>query len=514
MTEEPIQSQVASLCESYGVRLSEQALSVLTAAAEHSHAEFIGDSDSLLAGLLLSGSYTVDIMEQAGANPFQLRNLAVQSVQSSPVEVTPEEFDRYLHGLLGNRIESTGILDYIADSGKTLEAADVLRAAIDPSPEEEYIFPFNLRDDAPPDGKLDQDLEHALGEILTYCVTILLDNERAPGEGTGSLTWRALTERRRPITPKEDARLDKRLGLYYPDMDTDELEFLIAALNQWFQYRRILRSPTDVCSKVVSRMSSMLFGPQFFATSGGDFGTVEHGLLVAKKFASERDDMRFVLSVDAEGRIRAGEYTYRNTLATSETLIHRAGAQGVTISALRPVPLVSSTVISGLEDLLNNTDAHEKHYQHYLSMHPEILAAMGYGRALPHVILSQESADPLIPDFLLTIPGQRGFDILDLKLPSAALLARHPHVRMSYEITKAIAQLRRYQKFFNSSENRKAFEQRHGLLAFRPQVMVVIGRDTHFHSLDERMEIEEQAEGLRIVTYDDLLAYAHARRIL
>ena len=38
--------------------------------------------------------------------------------------------------------------------------------------------------------------------------------------------------------------------------------------------------------------------------------------------------------------------------------------------------------------------------------------------------------------------------------------------------------------------------------------------ESEFLSRDERHEIEEQAEGIKLVTYDDLLAYGASRQIL
>src|SRR5262249_26302115 len=115
--------------------------------------------------------------------------------------------------------------------------------------------------------------------------------------------------------------------------------------------------------------------------------------------------------------------------------------------------------------------------------------------------------------FLLEIPGERGFDILDLKLPGANLVARQPYARISSELTKAVAQLRQYERFFERAERRKAFHREFGLAPFRPELMVVIGRSSQFKNRDERIEIEEQLDQIKLLTYDDLLAYGNSRAL-
>ena len=119
----------------------------------------------------------------------------------------------------------------------------------------------------------------------------------------------------------------------------------------------------------------------------------------------------------------------------------------------------------------------------------------------------------MVPDYLLELPVDRRFDILDLKLHTARLLVGGRYKRMSAELQKAVAQLRAYQNFFDESQNRKWFIKEYGLEPFKPEIVVVMGRDSEFASREERREIEGQLSPTRLLTYDDVIAYARARII-
>ena len=119
----------------------------------------------------------------------------------------------------------------------------------------------------------------------------------------------------------------------------------------------------------------------------------------------------------------------------------------------------------------------------------------------------------MIPDYLLELPLNGSFDILDLKLPNARLSAGRRYTRISHELQKAVAQLRAYQNFFHNVENRRWFKKEYGLEPFRPEIVVVMGRSSEFRSREERHEIEEQLSPTRLLTYDDLIAYAKSRVI-
>ena len=70
-----------------------------------------------------------------------------------------------------------------------------------------------------------------------------------------------------------------------------------------------------------------------------------------------------------------------------------------------------------------------------------------------------------------------------------------------------------FQKLINLCY-RKNFIRMYGLEPFKPELTVVIGRNDEFRSKDERLEIEEQLGKIRLLTYDDLIAYGNTRSII
>lgn len=476
-----------------------QAVSAILQSFDRSSSELVGDTDSLLVGLLFSGSYTVDVLETAGANPRTLRDLAVRSVWSPADDGKVDPIDAFFcqTGV------STELINSL-DRGTTLETSHLLKAAISPSEPTDFprgCFPTHLRADEPPCTQLQKDLDERMRELLSFLVGFF-----------DPKSTDVLARRREPITREEDAILDRQLGIYYPTMLVDELEFAISALNHWFLHRRVLTDPAEFCLRLISRCEDLLFGPRLFAESGGNLKAVDNCLQMAERFSPERDLPAIALFARGK-RIEVGQYTYRNMF-----LVDSKGRSGhplrrVHVQGIRPVPLIATSVIHAFERLVSADHVRELEIQAFLEQHPEFLESLGYASVLPHVCLREDGASDLVPDVLLELPGFRGFDILDLKLPKARLNVRSPYLRMSVELTKAVAQLRKYQQFFDKAGNRKAFYNKYGLTAFKPELIVLIGRSQSFASRDERVEIEEQLGSIRLVTYDDLGEYARKRSV-
>ena len=63
------------------------------------------------------------------------------------------------------------------------------------------------------------------------------------------------------------------------------------------------------------------------------------------------------------------------------------------------------------------------------------------------------------------------------------------------------------------AEHRKQFHTRFGLEVFKPQLTVVIGNAPQFNNLEERTEIEQQIRSVRLLTYDELIAYGRTRAL-
>jgi hypothetical protein len=499
--EEALRLRVVDELKRRGLSATPQALLSLIATVAHSDPEFVGDTDTLLAGLLLTGSYTIDVLEGAGADRDALHHLTLASAQDHSRGLVIDPFE----GLFPETL-----IDAATASHGRLESSHILRAAMSLRDGEGGIGGASvtslmaLRADEPARTPMLAELERRVVELMVFVAGGFLTPGRNPVP--------MLAARRQRLTCAEDEQLDAELGPYCRDMTTEELEWLETAFDSWFANRHILTSPMALCVQLIGRMGGFFFAPEHFLSSGGDLTLVDSGLAVAERVAPTRDHPVLGLFY-RDGHIHAGYFTYRDAVAANAPpTMSEALIQGMRIYAPQPVGLIQSTVLKRLEDLISSEHVRESHIQQYLSRHPEVLMSLGYAGVRPHVCLTA-GRDQFIPDFILELPGQRGFDILDLKLPRARLSAREPYLRIAADLTKAVAQLRKYAKFFDNPANRRLFETKYGLEAFVPEVIVVIGRSSELYEREDRIEIEAQLGNVRLLTYDDLLAYAQARVI-
>jgi hypothetical protein len=484
--------------EDHGLSISPQALASLAETILRSPTSIVGDTDSLLLGLLYSGSYTVDVLEAASANPSVLRRTVANNLQSIHSEDQPVELDP-----VRALFQECAFRRMVAHVDHPIETADILRAALSPwhqgSRETETARQgasvMSLRDE----------LHAAMDDMLIDLVSQL--NPDSDGR-----RLRAVLRRVRPLTADEKLIFFGRLRAHDPDITSEELDFAAQVLNAWFTERRVMIEPSDLAMQLIDRVGYLTFGARLFAESGGDLSALDSCLALTAKFNPERDLNGFAL-FQRDNRIHLGQYTYRNTFAVDTRIRRGLSHRHLAIQALRPVSLIPADAIAEFEELVSDQNVKELQIQSFLVRRPEFLEAMGYTRAHPHVCLHEDGKDDLIPDFLLELPGGRGFDILDLKLPFARMVSRYPRLRLSSEIAKAVAQLREYSQFFECAENRKRFELEFGLEAFKPELIVVLGRVSALAGRDERVELEGQMSGVKLVTYDDILAYGNTRTI-
>jgi len=499
------------------VKSTPQAVAALVESIGRSFPELIGQSDSILLGLLFSGSYTVDLLEAAGVDARHLRTI-VDECNKEYKEWHIDDWPDYwaeasaqdaAAPLVHSPVLSRAISLAKRERGP-LETSHLLVSAIDPSQKtresidsfmREFSFPKELLKAQLVRSNLESGMIISVGDIISEAVSFIT---RKPHT--------MIKERNESLTEKEDRRLDKKFGIHYPDMNIEEFEFILAAVNTWFSKRRILTDPAVVCLQAVNRCSDLFFGPRLFAEAGGDVKALDVGLDVSRRFSPERDLSGLAL-FERAGRIQIGQYTYRNIFCVDTEISTGYPIRRVGLQAVRPASLISVNVIHSLERILSRQNLNELEIQDYLVKHPEILQALGYAAIRSHICLYVENRKKLIPDFVLEIPGG-GFDILDLKLPSARLVIRKPHVHMSNQLVKAIGQLHEYANFFDSARNRKEFIRRYGMEPFKPELTVLIGRNDEFRSKDERLEIEEELGRIRLLTYDDLIAYGSTRSII
>lgn len=161
---------------------------------------------------------------------------------------------------------------------------------------------------------------------------------------------------------------------------------------------------------------------------------------------------------------------------------------------------------AALEDLINQPDVGEQELQEFFERHPHLLAGVDYGRVEPHPRLERLDQGVLIPDFMLE-PKSGGFaDILDLKKPNTKIVAgKTDRLRPSAAISEAAAQLREYRAWFDEPTHREEFRDRYKMTAYKPSVVVVIGRDPTADPYELKRLWEELPPKTSVLTYDDLL---------
>jgi phytoene synthase len=170
--------------------------------------------------------------------------------------------------------------------------------------------------------------------------------------------------------------------------------------------------------------------------------------------------------------------------------------------------------IDELETLINNPTTKEADLQHFFEQHPTFLTSDEYKKAHPRIVLSRHDAEPLKPDFLLEPLDQRRLcDILDLKLPTAQIIVtKQRRQRFSAAVYEACAQLREYHLYFDDPKNRETIKQHYGLLAYKPRMLVIIGRLGNVDPLALRT-YELDTPQLSVRTYDDILARIKERYV-
>jgi hypothetical protein len=157
------------------------------------------------------------------------------------------------------------------------------------------------------------------------------------------------------------------------------------------------------------------------------------------------------------------------------------------------------------DDLLNDPSSKERHFQEFFEQNSHFLLGLDYKRVIPHPVLVRESEGPLIPDFFLQLLDDRFCDILDLKSPSAPIVAgTENRLRYACSVQDAIAQLREYHSYFDNPEYREAVRTRYGATAYKPALAVVIGRTPRHISPEKQRWIAGGAPGIRVTTYDEL----------
>ncbi|HJX93900.1 MAG TPA: hypothetical protein VJ372_25615 [Pyrinomonadaceae bacterium] len=79
-------------------------------------------------------------------------------------------------------------------------------------------------------------------------------------------------------------------------------------------------------------------------------------------------------------------------------------------------------------------------------------------------------------------------------------------MRYSAAVAEAAAQLREYGRYFEEEKNRKQILERYGLSAYKPKMLVIIGRRSSKVDPMEERGMQADLPNLHLRTYDDILA--------
>lgn len=484
---------ICSELKKRGVLCSPQTINALVHSASLSSPEIVGCSDSLLMGLLRCGSYTIEALISSGVNENCIKEAARNSViYSSEDNSDPIDMLFASQGVFGAYINS------LDAKSKIIETSDLLELAITPESLDGAFadwFPKHLSSSARVNSEFEKHLECQVCHVIDTCAEII-----------SKKVEKTIYYRCRALTTIEKEKIIDELSWYL--LVPEDANWAIELTNSWFTERVInLKNPETTLRIIDNVFQNIRYGTSIFIENGGDFKLLNASLSVAKKLAPERDQPMLGL-VERDGRIFIKQFSYTSTIC-----VDSEKSNILSVGTELPLPLTTFSAISQFEDLINTKGVNENSIQKFLERYPEILESLGYVTCHPHIILKQHGENDLIPDFILQRPGNNGFDILDFKLPSAKIAVTKPYLRISSEIAKALAQLRAYRNYFKSANNRDNFHKTHGLEPLSPELIVVIGRKFENPNFADRIEINKQVNGLKILTYDELLEYGKSKAI-
>lgn len=168
--------------------------------------------------------------------------------------------------------------------------------------------------------------------------------------------------------------------------------------------------------------------------------------------------------------------------------------------------------INELESLVNSDDTTEARLQRFFEQNSELIRGDEYQAAHSQIVLERHDSGALRPDFVLQPSDTSQLcDLLDLKLPSQNILvAKRNRQRFSAAVFEACAQLREYGLYFDDPRHRDLIRERYGLVAYRPRLIVVIGRLGGLDPVELR-KMSLDVPQLTLRTYDGLLARARRK---
>ncbi len=179
-------------------------------------------------------------------------------------------------------------------------------------------------------------------------------------------------------------------------------------------------------------------------------------------------------------------------------------------NVIQPPSRFREEAISELENLINK-NALEKDFQDFFERNPEFLLTLGAYKGIhSQLILQEQNGEKSIPDFFLEKLNSDFCDVVDLKRANMEL-ARNQTRRKRFRdaIMEGVAQLEYYRNFFEDKRNREDFRRRYGLQAYRPRIVLIIGRRQNYYDEVESIRTRALLPGhLELRTYDDIVELA------
>lgn len=167
------------------------------------------------------------------------------------------------------------------------------------------------------------------------------------------------------------------------------------------------------------------------------------------------------------------------------------------------------------ETLVGDANTSEHALQRFLETHPQVFKALGYSKVFPQVVLERIDGSCLKPDFILQPLDSSWCDIVDIKLPTASVVVgRRDRRTLAAAVHELAAQLREYRAYFENEDLANRVAERFGIKCYRPRLIGVIGRGTDEEQGRDLRRAMTAYDGLRLLSFDQLLAVAKSRLLI
>ncbi|MGA2650944.1 MAG: glycine cleavage system protein GcvH [Terracidiphilus sp.] len=222
-------------------------------------------------------------------------------------------------------------------------------------------------------------------------------------------------------------------------------------------------------------------------------------------------EVEHILFLDEENRIH---YLRAIRGDDGKIIVHTDSFREVLSQSYIRLPWSSAkAVIEEFEELINRPKIKEQALQEFFERFPEFLLGGEHETAHPHVrlkpqVMIGDEEQDLIPDFILKpIAGMTHEpSIVELKLPTVPIIKSTPRRERLYDsVAEAVAQLKTYARYFEQTENREYVRKVLGFTAYRPRLVLVVGKTISVGDEKLKADILSRSEGVEIRTYQDIL---------